>query len=219
MSLLLFAQRRLIRPPRVSIILPSAKTANAIGTAKGIIAARYHDDGQRRTAISVTFNDSDAVVATIVLRHLSTRYPGPRKIDESPASGSRAVMGTICDRIRWRDAKTALFHPALTRRHFLGTSAAALAASALPSAARHKARGFAGGRFSDTGMPPRVLDSYKKGIREMLNRPARDPQLIPRDDFRRLIDRAILAHLPPSSCLKQSKMKLICLGPRFDRLR
>src|SRR5438132_9303832 len=42
----------------------SATTANTIGTAKGIIADRYHDVGQWRTAISVTFNDcGDAIVA------------------------------------------------------------------------------------------------------------------------------------------------------------
>jgi hypothetical protein len=63
-------------------------------------------------------------------------------------------------------------------------------------------------------MPPRVLDRYKKKIREMLNRRRRTLALIPRDDFRRLIDRAILSHLPPSSCLKQSKMKLILFGGR-----
>jgi len=31
------AQRRLVRPPRASLISPSDKTANAIGKAKGII--------------------------------------------------------------------------------------------------------------------------------------------------------------------------------------
>jgi hypothetical protein len=75
---------------------------------------------------------------------------------------------------------TDLFHPALTRRRFLGTSAGALAASALPSAAPAQAARFRRWEISDPGMPPRILDSYKKGIREMLNRPATDPpQLVP----------------------------------------
>src|SRR6266478_8824691 len=76
----------------------------------------------------------------------------------------------------WRPAMTALFHGTLTRRHFLGTSAAALAASALPSAAPAQGARFRRFEISDPGMPPRVLDSYKKGIREMLNRPPADPR-------------------------------------------
>src|SRR5499427_3534715 len=71
---------------------------------------------------------------------------------------------------------TALFHGTLTRRHFLGTSAAALAASALSSAAPAQGARFRRFEISDPGMPPRVLDSYKKGIREMLNRPPTDPR-------------------------------------------
>src|SRR5262249_32316556 len=76
----------------------------------------------------------------------------------------------------WRPAMTKLFHGTLTRRHFLGTSAAALAASALPSAAPAQGARFRRFEISDPGMPPRVLDSYKKGIREMLNRPPTDPR-------------------------------------------
>src|SRR5262245_6000432 len=83
---------------------------------------------------------------------------------------------------------TALFHGTLTRRHFLGTSAAALAASALPSAASAQGARFRRFEISDPGMPPRVLDSYKKGIREMLNRPATDPRNWYRNAFIHVFD-------------------------------
>jgi hypothetical protein len=83
---------------------------------------------------------------------------------------------------------TELFHPALTRRRFVGTSAGALAASALPSAAPAQAAKFRRWEISDPGMPPRVLDSYKKGIREMLNRPATDPRNWYRNAFLHVFD-------------------------------
>ena len=83
---------------------------------------------------------------------------------------------------------TALFHGTLTRRHFLGTSAAALAASALPSAAPAQGARFRRFEISDPGMPPRVLDSYKKGIREMLNRPPTDPRNWYRNAFIHVFD-------------------------------
>src|SRR5262245_52391 len=83
---------------------------------------------------------------------------------------------------------TALFHGTLTRRHFLGTSAAALVASALPSAASAQGARFRRFEISDPGMPPRVLDSYKKGIREMLNRPPTDPRNWYRNAFIHVFD-------------------------------
>jgi tyrosinase len=83
---------------------------------------------------------------------------------------------------------TEVFHPTLTRRQFLGTSAAALAASALPSAAPAQAARFRRFEISDPAMPPRILDSYKKGIREMLNRPATDPRNWYRNAFIHLFD-------------------------------
>src|SRR2546428_72289 len=88
----------------------------------------------------------------------------------------------------WRPAMTALFHGTLTRRHFLGPSAAALAASALPSVAPAQSARFRRFEISDPGMPPRVLDSYKKGIREMLNRPPADPRNWYRNAFIHVFD-------------------------------
>jgi tyrosinase len=83
---------------------------------------------------------------------------------------------------------TQLCRLALTRRHFLGTSAGALAASALPSAAPAQGPKFRRWEISDPEMPPRVLDSYKKGIREMLNRPATDPRNWYRNAFIHVFD-------------------------------
>src|ERR1700746_936986 len=83
---------------------------------------------------------------------------------------------------------TALSHPALTRRRFLSTSAVALAASALPSVAPGRGARFRRFEISDPGMPPRMLDSYKKGIREMLNRPATDPRNWYRNAFLHVFD-------------------------------
>jgi tyrosinase len=80
------------------------------------------------------------------------------------------------------------FHQALTRRRFLGTSAGVLAASAFPSAAPAQAARFRRFEVSDPAMPPRVLDSYKKGIREMLNRPATDPRNWYRNAFIHVFD-------------------------------
>jgi tyrosinase len=82
---------------------------------------------------------------------------------------------------------TELFHPALTRRHFLNTSAGALAASALPAAPAQAAK-FRRWEISDPGMPPRVLDSYKRGIREMLNQSATDPRNWYRNAFVHVFD-------------------------------
>src|SRR5262249_40649796 len=83
---------------------------------------------------------------------------------------------------------TALFHGAVTRRKFLGTGAFALAASALPSAAPAQGALFRRFEISDPGMPQRVLDSYKKGIREMLNRPPTDPRNWYRNAFIHVFD-------------------------------
>jgi tyrosinase len=83
---------------------------------------------------------------------------------------------------------TQLFHPGVTRRRFLGTSAAVLAASAMPCAAPAQGAKFRRFEISDPGMPSRVLDSYKKGIREMLNRLATDPRNWYRTAFVHLFD-------------------------------
>src|SRR6266481_4383303 len=83
---------------------------------------------------------------------------------------------------------TALSHPALTRRKFHGTSAAALTASALPSAAPAQGARFRRFEISDPAMPPRVLDSYKRGIREMLNRPPTDARNWYRNAFLHVFD-------------------------------
>jgi tyrosinase len=67
-------------------------------------------------------------------------------------------------------------HFSMTRRHFLATSARAVAASALPTAVSAQNARFRRWEISDPAMPSRILDSYKKGIREMLNRPPSDPR-------------------------------------------
>jgi hypothetical protein len=78
---------------------------------------------------------------------LPTHMPAANtQIDDSRASGL-ALQCHVCLRLdRWIDPMTHLSHPALTRRHFLSTSAAALVASALPSAAPAQGASFAGGR-------------------------------------------------------------------------
>src|SRR6516164_3549563 len=121
-------------------------------------------------------------------RRTQYRRPDTKIIDDGRASGSAPRRVSICNPIRWRDAMTALFHGAVTRRKFLGTSAAALAASATPSAAPAQGARFRRFEISDPGMPPRVLDSYKKGIREMLNRPPTDPRNWYRNAFIHVFD-------------------------------
>ena len=64
----------------------------------------------------------------------------------------------------------------LTRRHLLGASAALVAASALPSPASAQAPKFRRWEITDPAMPPRVLASYKAGIRKMLSLPPADPR-------------------------------------------
>src|SRR5271163_3487132 len=83
---------------------------------------------------------------------------------------------------------TKLFRPALTRRHFLGTSAAAVAASTLPSAAPSQPATHRRWEITDPAMPPNIIDSYKKGIREMLNRPPTDPRNWYRNAFIHVFD-------------------------------
>jgi tyrosinase len=83
---------------------------------------------------------------------------------------------------------TKLFRPALTRRHFLGTSAAAVAASTLPSAAPAQRATYRRWEITDPAMPPNIIDSYKKGIREMLNRPPTDPRNWYRNAFIHVFD-------------------------------
>jgi tyrosinase len=83
---------------------------------------------------------------------------------------------------------TQSFYTTMTRRRFLSTSAAALAANAVSSGAPAQGATFRRWEISDPGMPPRILDSYKKGIREMLNRPATDPRNWYRNAFIHVFD-------------------------------
>jgi tyrosinase len=77
---------------------------------------------------------------------------------------------------------------ALTRRGFLGASAAALGASVLPSGTLAQSAKYRRWEISDPAMPARVLDSYKMGIREMLKRPATDPRNWYRNAFVHVFD-------------------------------
>jgi tyrosinase len=77
---------------------------------------------------------------------------------------------------------------ALTRRGFLGASAAALGASALPSGALAQNARFRRWEISDPSMPARVLDSYKKAISAMLRLPPTDPRNWYRSAFVHLFD-------------------------------
>ena len=82
----------------------------------------------------------------------------------------------------------ASFDPTFTRRAFLGSSAAMLGASALsaaPATAGPKFRRF---EITDPAMPPRVLDSYAKGVAEMLKRPPTDPLNWYRNAFIHIFD-------------------------------
>jgi tyrosinase len=81
-----------------------------------------------------------------------------------------------------------LAHTTLTRRRFLGTSAAVLGANALPSLAAAQPAKFRRFEISDPNMPSRVLDSYKKGIREMLNLPPTHPRNWYRNAFIHVFD-------------------------------
>jgi tyrosinase len=83
---------------------------------------------------------------------------------------------------------TELLYSAPNRRHFMGATAAAVAATVLPFTASAQSAKFRRWEISDPGMPPRVLDSYKKGIREMLKRPATDPRNWYRNAFIHVFD-------------------------------
>lgn len=80
------------------------------------------------------------------------------------------------------------FGLSLTRRAFLGSSAAVLGASALSAAPAPPSAKFRRWEITDPAMPPRVLESYAKGIREMLKRPATDPLNWYRNAFVHIFD-------------------------------
>jgi tyrosinase len=81
------------------------------------------------------------------------------------------------------------FRFALTRRRFLATSTLALTtANLLPSMAAAQAAKYRRWEITDPLMPPRVLDSYKKGIRAMLNLPPTDPRNWYRNAFTHVFD-------------------------------
>ena len=67
------------------------------------------------------------------------------------------------------------FDPTFTRRAFLGTGAAVLGATALPAAPAPTGPKFRRFEISDPAMPAKTLDSYAKGITEMLKKPPTDP--------------------------------------------
>jgi tyrosinase len=80
-------------------------------------------------------------------------------------------------------------HPAITRRRFLATSAIALTtANLLPSVAAAQTAKYRRWEITDPSMPPRVLDSYKKGISAMLNLPPTDPRNWYRNAFTHVFD-------------------------------
>ena len=64
----------------------------------------------------------------------------------------------------------------LSRRGFLGASAASLGAGVLPSGALAQGAKYRRWEISDPSMPPSVLVSYKKAISAMLNLPETDPR-------------------------------------------
>ena len=64
----------------------------------------------------------------------------------------------------------------LSRRDFLAASAATISASVLPSEALAQSARFRRWEITDPAMPPRVLTSYKAGIRKMLGLAPTDPR-------------------------------------------
>jgi tyrosinase len=66
--------------------------------------------------------------------------------------------------------------PVQSRRDFLRIGVGILAADSLPFAAGAQGAKFRRWEVTDPAMPARVLDSYTKGIRAMLNLPAADPR-------------------------------------------
>jgi tyrosinase len=83
---------------------------------------------------------------------------------------------------------TELHSVSLTRRSLLGTGAALVAANALPSGALAQGAKFRRWEITDPAMPPRVLDSYKKGIGKMLGLPPTDPRNWYRNAFVHVFD-------------------------------
>ena len=79
-------------------------------------------------------------------------------------------------------------HYGLTRRSFLGTSAAAMGASALSSGVLAQNARFRRWEISDPNMPTTVLPSYKKAIGEMLKLPPTDPRNWYRNAFVHVFD-------------------------------
>jgi hypothetical protein len=64
----------------------------------------------------------------------------------------------------------------LTRRRLLGAGAAIVAATAVSSRTSAQAAKFRRWEITDPAMPPRVLASYKDGIKKMLSLPPADPR-------------------------------------------
>ena len=83
---------------------------------------------------------------------------------------------------------TELHSLSLTRRSLLGTGAALVAANALPSGALAQGAKFRRWEITDPAMPPRVLESYKKGIGKMLGLPPTDPRNWYRNAFVHVFD-------------------------------
>lgn len=83
---------------------------------------------------------------------------------------------------------TELYSLNLTRRSLLGTGAALVAANALPSGALAQGAKYRRWEITDPAMPPRVLDSYKKGISAMLGLPPTDPRNWYRNAFVHVFD-------------------------------
>ena len=76
----------------------------------------------------------------------------------------------------------------LTRRSLLGAGAALVAANAMPSGALAQGAKYRRWEITDPAMPPRVLESYKKGISKMLSLPPTDPRNWYRNAFVHVFD-------------------------------
>jgi hypothetical protein len=68
------------------------------------------------------------------------------------------------------------FHPALTRRGFLGGGAAAMGLGLLPRAAKAAYPKFRRYDVTDPDLPPHILPSYKAAVTAMLGRDPDDPR-------------------------------------------
>jgi len=78
--------------------------------------------------------------------------------------------------------------PVQSRRDFLRIGVGILAAGSLPFAAGAQGAKFRRWEITDPAMPARVLDSYTKGIRAMLNLPPTDPRNWYRNAFVHIFD-------------------------------